>query len=53
MKKIIVLIVTVVMTALLLGSCGLGKCDGCGKTGFLTEYSAFGSTIYLCKDCNR
>lgn len=53
MKKIVALLLVAVTAVLLFSACRLGTCDFCGKTAFLSEYSAFGSSIYLCKDCNR
>ena len=50
MKKIIALILTAAISALLLCGC-VGTCDLCGKSGSVTEYELFGETIKVCDDC--
>ena len=51
MKKAIAVLLVTAMTALMLCSCKIGKCDLCGESGILNERSFLGTDFYLCSDC--
>ncbi len=51
MKKIVSIILASALTALLLSACTMGKCDICGKSGFVKERTILGTSINVCSDC--
>lgn len=54
MKKIIALVLTGILAAGMLASCGKFTCDFCGeeKSGKKYESEALGIKVTMCKDCH-
>ena len=54
MKKIVILVLTLLMMVLMLTSCGAYTCYECGKTVSKAYYDYSGDKEYvLCEDCAR